>query len=184
MSLRANAEKLASTVPSVPYVAGTWQTAEAAGTFEVIDPVTERAVATITEADAATVDLAVSSGHSALDDGEWGRLDGASRGVLLGRLADLLDSRREDFANLESLEIGKPGIEPRVIDLPQAVQTFRHYAGWADKIEGRTIPTPGYMGRRTLSYTVREPIGVVAAITPWNSPTMIGAWKIAPALAA
>src|SRR6185312_10858619 len=103
---------------------------------------------------------------------------------LLGRLADLLDARREDFADLESLEVGKPGIEPRVIDLPQAVQTFRHYAGWADKIEGRTIPTPGYMGRQTLSYTIRQPIGVVAAITPWNSPTMIGSWKVAPALAA
>ena len=142
MSKRAEAEELASTVPSVPYVAGTWDTSGRAAAFEVVDPVTERVLASITEADAATVDLAVSAGHSALDDGEWGRLDGAARGVLLGRLADLLDSRKEDFANLESLEVGKPGIEPRVIDLPQAVQTFRHYAGWADKIEGRTIPTP------------------------------------------
>ena len=184
MSKRAEAEELASTVPSVPYVAGTWDTSGRAAAFEVVDPVTERVLASVTEADAETVDLAVSGGHSALDEGEWGRLDGAARGVLLGRLADLLDSRKEDFANLESLEVGKPGIEPRVIDLPQAVQTFRHYAGWADKIEGRTIPTPGYMGRQTLSYTVRQPIGVVAAITPWNSPTMIGSWKIAPALAA
>lgn len=184
MLTRVDAEAMAAGVPAVPYVAGRWHSGHGLRTFDVTDPVTERSLATIAEAGAETVDAAVSAARDALADGGWGRTDGAARGMLLGRLADLLDARREDFAVLESLEVGKPGFEPRMIDLPQAVRTFRHFAGWADKITGRTIPTPGYLGRPTLSYTVREPAGVVAAITPWNSPTMIAAWKLAPALAA
>jgi len=184
MTTRSAAEGLARSVPAVPYVAGRWQPGPASQSFDVIDPVTERTLVTVAEADAATVDAAVTGAREALDEGEWGRMDGPTRGELLHSLAQLLDERVEDFADLESLDVGKPGVEPRVIDMPQAVATFRHYAGWADKLEGRAIPTPGYMGRPTLSYTIRQPIGVVAAITPWNSPTMIGAWKIAPALAA
>ena len=184
MTAREDAEALARGIPAVPYVAGGWLSARGLETFDVIDPVTERALASVAEADGAAVALTVNAARAALGDGAWGRLDGPSRGLLLGRLADLLEARREDFACLESLEVGKPGAEPRMIDLPQAVQTFRHFAGWADKLAGRTVPTPGYRGRPTLSYTIREPVGVVAAITPWNSPTMIGAWKIAPALAA
>jgi betaine-aldehyde dehydrogenase len=183
MTDRESAEALARSLTAQPYVAGGWTSQSGAEPFDVIDPVTECSVATVIEADAATVDTAVNAAHAALDGGEWSRLDGPSRGQLLNDLAQLIEDRAEDFANLESLEVGKPGFEPRVIDLPQAVATFRHFAGWADKIEGRAIPTPGYMGRQTLSYTVREPIGVVAAITPWNSPTMIGSWKVAPALA-
>ncbi|TGD88034.1 aldehyde dehydrogenase family protein [Mycolicibacterium sp. CH28] len=184
MTKRGDAEALARSLPARPYVGGQWQSRNGADRFDVVDPVTERTIATVAEADQETVDDAVSAARSALDGGEWGRLDGPSRGQLLNALAQLIEDRSEDFCNLESVDIGKPAFEPRVIDLPQTVATFRHYAGWADKLEGRTIPTPGYMGRATLSYTIREPIGVVAAITPWNSPTMIGAWKIAPALAA
>jgi acyl-CoA reductase-like NAD-dependent aldehyde dehydrogenase len=184
MSNRGAAEALARSLPPQPYVDGRWQSRTDAQPFDVIDPVTERMIATVVEADPTTVDMAVNAAHAAMDDGDWGRLDGPTRGQLLNDLAQLIEDRTEDFANLESLDVGKPGFEPRVIDLPQTVATFRHYAGWADKLEGRTIPTPGYMGRSTLSYTVREPVGVVAAITPWNSPTMIGSWKIAPALAA
>src|ERR1700683_3013852 len=71
-----------------------------------------------------------------------------------------------------------------MLDVPQTIATFRHFAGWADKIPGRVIPTPGYLGRQTLSYTVHEPVGVIGAIVPWNTPLMIAAWKLAPALAA
>jgi acyl-CoA reductase-like NAD-dependent aldehyde dehydrogenase len=183
MSQRSVAEELARKLPAMPFVAGQWHSHSSAQPFDVIDPVTEQVITTVVEADEAVVDRAVESGHDALD-GEWGRMDGATRGQLLQTFSQLLEERAEEFANAESLDIGKPGFEPRVIDLPQAVATFRHYAGWADKLTGQTIPTSGYLGRPTLSYTVRQPIGVVAAITPWNSPTMIGAWKIAPALAA
>ena len=184
MTRRSEAEELARALPTVPFVGGTWRPNATAQTFDVIDPVTENTLATVTEADATTVDAAVAAAHEALDTGEWGRLDGAARGEILLALAQLIEDSADEFADLESVDVGKPSVEPRVIDLPQTVATFRHFAGWADKLEGRTIPTPGYMGRSTLSYTVRQPVGVVAAVTPWNSPTMIGAWKIAPALAA
>jgi betaine-aldehyde dehydrogenase len=184
MSQRSAAEDLARRLPATSFVAGSWEPRSASPAFDVIDPVTEQVLTTVSEADETVVDRAVTAAHEALDTGEWGRMDGSARGELLHTFADLLQQRSEDFANLESLDVGKPGIEPRVIDLPQAVATFRHYAGWADKLTGHSIPTSGYMGRETLSYTLREPIGVVAAITPWNSPTMIAAWKLAPALAA
>jgi betaine-aldehyde dehydrogenase len=184
MLARAEAERLVSTVPTEPYFAGRWDSSQSTDTFEVIDPVTERRLTTVAAAGAREVDKAVSHARSALDEGVWGRTDGSDRARLLYRLAELIEARSEEFAILESLDIGKPGFEPRAIDLPQAIQTFRYFAGWADKLEGRSVPTSAYMGRPTHSYTVREPVGVVAAITPWNSPTMIGAWKIAPALAA
>jgi betaine-aldehyde dehydrogenase len=181
---RTAAQSLARGLPTTPFTAGQWESPGSAPTFDVVDPVTETVITRLTEADAASVDRAVAAARRALDEGEWGRMDGAARGRLLHSLADLLEERAEDFADLESLDVGKPAIEPRVIDLPQAIAAFRHYAGWADKLMGQTIPTAGYQGRATLSYTVREPIGVVAAITPWNSPTMIASWKLAPALAA
>ncbi len=184
MLARTEAERLVSTVPTEPYFAGRWDSSQSIDTFDVIDPVTEQLLTTVAAAGAREVDQAVSHARSALDEGAWGRTDGSDRALLLHRLADLIDARSEEFATLESLDIGKPGFEPRVIDLPQAIQAFRYFAGWADKLEGRSVPTGPYMGRPTHSYTVREPVGVVAAITPWNSPTMIGAWKIAPALAA
>jgi acyl-CoA reductase-like NAD-dependent aldehyde dehydrogenase len=123
MLTREDAEALAATVPAVPYVAGSWHSGRGLHTFDLTDPVTERPVATVAEAGADTVDAAVRAGRDALAAGDWGRLDGAARGMLLSRLADLLDARREEFAALESLEVGKPGFEPRVIDLPQAVRT-------------------------------------------------------------
>jgi acyl-CoA reductase-like NAD-dependent aldehyde dehydrogenase len=180
---RSEALALARAVPHRPFVDGEWVAGDGT-TFEVLDPGTEERICEVVEAGADEVARAVGRAREALDHGEWGRLDGAERGRLLNRLADLVAENAEAFAAVESLDIGKPGFEPRFIDLPQSIDTFRHFAGWADKIQGRSIPTPGYMGRPTLNYTVREPVGVVAAITPWNSPTMIGAWKIAPALAA
>jgi betaine-aldehyde dehydrogenase len=180
---RAEALAIARAIMHRPLVDGEWVSGGGA-TFEVIDPATEQPICDVVEASAEDVDRAVGTARDALDHGDWGRLSGADRGRLLNVLADLLTAEAESFAAVESLDIGKPGFEPRFIDLPQAIDTFRHFAGWADKIQGRSIPTAGYMGRPSLNYTVREPVGVVAAITPWNSPTMIGAWKIAPALAA
>ena len=180
---RAEALAIAGAAPHGPLIAGEWLTGHEL-MLQVVDPATEETICEVAEANAEDVDRAVAGARDALDSGEWGRLSGAERGRLLNRVADLLEESAESFAAVESLDIGKPGFEPRFIDLPQAVDTFRHFAGWADKIHGRTIPTAGYLGRPTLNYTVREPVGVVAAITPWNSPTMIGSWKIAPALAA
>ncbi|MBS1881256.1 MAG: aldehyde dehydrogenase family protein, partial [Actinobacteria bacterium] len=98
-------------------------------------------------------------------------------------LAEALERDADRLAALEALDVGKPLAEARIADVPQAIETFHHFAGWADKVGGTTVPLPELNGRPQLSYTVREPVGVVGAITPWNAPTMIAAWKLAPALA-
>ena len=112
-------------------------------------------------------------------EGEWGHLRAADRGEALRRLADLVRRHEDELVELESLDSGKPVTTIRRQDLPAVLDTLTYYAGWADKIHGQVIPA------RTdaLTYTVREPVGVVAAIVPWNFPLMIGMWKIAPALA-
>ncbi len=166
------------------YVNGIWTDASTGETTDVINPATEAVLARIAAGSAQDVDAAVKAARAQFDGGEWSKMPGAQRGRLLNRLADLMERDNEYFAKLESATVGKPLFEPTMLDIPMAIDTVRYYAGWADKIEGRTIPTAGAFGRPVLSYTVREPVGVVAAITPWNAPTMIAAWKFAPALAA
>ncbi|MEV6338797.1 phenylacetaldehyde dehydrogenase StyD [Nocardia vinacea] len=163
------------------FIGGTWQ--PAAETFVDVDPSDGRVLAQVSAADAADVDHAVHAARHALN-GMWSSISGAERGVLLNRLADLIERDAEFLARLEALDIGKPIGQPTTLDIPNAIATFRHFAGWADKIQGAAIPTAGYMGRPTHSFTIREPIGVIAAIIPWNTPLMIAGWKLAPALAA
>ena len=152
--------------------------------IDTVNPATGERLAAIPEADEGQVDRAVVAARAALD-GVWRDTPGAERGRLLLRLAALIERDAEVLAHLESLDIGKPLAQPRMLDVPNAAATFRHFAGWADKIKGETIPTAGYMGMApTHSYTVREPVGVIAAVIPWNTPLMIAAWKLAPALAA
>jgi aldehyde dehydrogenase (NAD+) len=146
--------------------------------FETVDPATERVIALIAEGDAADIDAAVASARQALE-GEWGHLKASERGGLLLQWAELIRGHQEELIELESLDSGKPVSAIRRQDLPAVLDTLRYYAGWADKINGQVIPA------RTdaLTYTLREPVGVVGAIVPWNFPLMIGMWKIAPALA-
>lgn len=142
-----------------------------------INPATERPIALVAQASAADVDLAVAAARAALK--VWNGLRAAERGRILYRFADLLEASQEELIALESLDAGKPLAAVRRQDMPAVIDTVRYYAGWADKIHGQVVPTrPG-----ALTYTVREPVGVVAAIVPWNFPLMIGMWKIAPALA-
>ncbi len=166
------------------YVNGKWTDASTGETTDVINPATEAVLSKIAAGSAQDVDAAVKAARAQFDGGEWSKMPGAQRGRLLNRLADLMERDKEYFAKLESATVGKPLFEPTMLDIPMAIDTVRYYAGWADKIEGRTIPTAGAFGRPVFSYTVREPVGVVAAITPWNAPTMIATWKFAPALAA
>ena len=163
-------------------IGGRWQDS-AGGTFENLNPATGELLCTVAAGTAEDVDRAVKAARAALD-GEWGATPGAARGRLLNRIADLIERDAQQLARLEALDIGKPVGQPQVLDVPNAAATFRHFAGWADKINGETIPTAGSMGRPTLSYTTREPVGVIGAIIPWNTPLMIAAWKLAPALAA
>ncbi|MEA2855034.1 MAG: aldehyde dehydrogenase [Rhodospirillaceae bacterium] len=146
--------------------------------FDTLNPATEQVLARVAEADAADIDLAVRSARAAFEGG-WGHLRAADRGHALLRLADLIRQNIDELVELESLDSGKPISAIRRQDLPAVLDTLAYYAGWADKINGQVIPARP----DALTYTVREPMGVVAAIVPWNFPLMIGMWKIAPALA-
>ncbi|ROO29350.1 aldehyde dehydrogenase family protein [Salinisphaera orenii] len=148
------------------------------------DPATGTTLATSAAGTAADVERAVAAAHAQFKGGAWSRMSGAARGLCIHRLADLVERDAEALADMDATAIGRPPAEPRMLDLPNAIATLRHAAGWADKIEGRTIPTAGYMGRPTLSYTERLPVGVVAAIVPWNTPLMITCWKLGALLAA
>jgi aldehyde dehydrogenase (NAD+) len=146
--------------------------------FETLNPATEEMIARVAEADAADIDAAVRSARAAFE-GEWGQMRAADRGLALLRFADVIRQHLDELIELESLDSGKPVSAIRRQDLPAVLDTLTYYAGWADKINGQVIPA------RTdaLTYTVREPMGVVGVIVPWNFPLMIGMWKIAPALA-
>jgi acyl-CoA reductase-like NAD-dependent aldehyde dehydrogenase len=155
-----------------------WRAASAGKTMEVVNPATEAVIAEVAAADAADVDAAVGAARAAFE-GPWGRMSARERGRLVRRLADRLMERVEDVARLETLHNGKPISESRHIEIPAAAECFEYYAGWADKVMGETIPVKG----NYLTYTLREPLGVVAAIVPWNFPLLLAAWKVAPALA-
>src|SRR5215203_2072674 len=146
--------------------------------MDVINPATEEVIALVPSATDADVDAAVASARAALE-GPWARLSARERGRILWKLGDLLLERVDDIARMETLHNGKPIFESRHIEVPAAAECFQYYAGWADKVHGETIPVKG----NYLAYTLREPVGVVAAIVPWNFPLLLTAWKVAPALA-
>ncbi|WP_109613209.1 aldehyde dehydrogenase family protein [Pseudaminobacter salicylatoxidans] len=147
-------------------------------TFDTVDPSTGNIIAKIAEADASDVDKAVRSARKAFE-GDWRRMRANERGLLLLKLAELIRRDEDELVSLESLDSGKPVSAIRRQDLPAVIDTLVYYAGMADKINGQVIPAR----QDALTYTVREPLGVVGAIVPWNFPLMIGMWKIAPALA-
>jgi len=142
-----------------------------------INPATEEPIALVAQGSAADVDTAVRAARAALK--VWNALRASERGRILGRFAELLRTHQDELATLESLDAGKPIAAVQRQDLPAAIDTLAYYAGWCDKITGQVVP----VRPDALTYTIREPVGVVAAIVPWNFPLMIGMWKIAPALA-
>ena len=142
-----------------------------------LDPATEEPIAEVAQGGKADVDKAVSAARAALE--VWGGLRAAERGRILQRAAGLLERHQEELIEIESLDAGKPLAAVRRQDMAAVIDTVRYYAGWCDKITGQVIPARP----DALTYTVREPVGVIAAIVPWNFPLMIGMWKIAPALA-
>jgi aldehyde dehydrogenase (NAD+) len=155
-----------------------WRPASTGKTMEVVNPATEETIAAVASADSADVDAAVKAARAALD-GAWGRMSARERGRLVSRMADRLMEKADAVARLETQHNGKPINESRHIEIPAAAECLEYYAGWADKVMGETIPVKG----NHLTYTLREPIGVVAAIVPWNFPLLLAAWKVAPALA-
>ena len=147
-------------------------------TFKSLNPATERVIAIIAEGNEADVDAAVAAARRAFE-GPWRTMRAAERGHILLKWAQLLKRHADEIVELESLDAGKPVAAVLRQDFPAAVDTLTYYAGWADKISGDVVSTR----EDALTYTVREPVGVVAAIVPWNFPLMIGMWKLAPALA-
>ncbi len=126
------------------------------------------------------MDIAVGAARAAFDKGPWRKMSAAQRGLLMYRLADLVEKHKEELAELEALDNGKPYHVALGADLPLTIACYRYYAGWADKIQGKTIPVEG----KYFCYTKHEPVGVVAQIIPWNFPLLMQAWKLGPALAA
>jgi aldehyde dehydrogenase (NAD+)/phenylacetaldehyde dehydrogenase len=151
-------------------------------TIESVDPGTGAPLTTIAAGAAEDVDLAVTAAQAAFDD-DWGNLRPAARGRLLLDFADLVESHAEELATLETLDAGKPLTEALYIDAAYTAETLRYYAGWATKLPGEVLPVSPAVGE-ALVYTLREPLGVVGAIVPWNFPMLITSWKIGPALAA
>src|SRR5438270_5429315 len=157
-----------------------WVDSVSGKTFETINPATGEVIAKVAEADAADVDLAVKAARKAFHSkSPWRKMSAADRGKLLNRLADLIEENADELATLESLDNGKPRHVARTADLPLTIACYRYYAGWADKIQGKTIPISG----EYFCYTRHEPVGVVGQIIPWNFPLLMQAWKLAPALA-
>src|SRR6516162_7427112 len=171
--------------PKKLLIGGKWTEAASGKTFATLNPATEEVLAQVAEGDSADIDKAVKSARLAFDDGPWRRMTVSERGKLIWKLADLLEQNLDEFATLESLDNGKPRVIAAVADVPLAVDLFRYMAGWATKIEGNTIPisVPYTPGTRYLAYTLREPVGVVGQIIPWNFPLLMAAWKLGPALA-
>jgi phenylacetaldehyde dehydrogenase len=163
------------------FIGGNFVAAASGKTFPVYNPATGEVIAQVPEAEAEDVERAVRAARSAFDQGPWSRLTASQRGRLLWKLADLLEANLEEFAEIESLDNGKPFSVARVADLPLAIDMFRYMAGWATKISGSTLSLSS--PSEFHSYTLREPIGVVGQIIPWNFPLLMAAWKLAPALA-
>ena len=166
--------------PGKLFIGGKWVDAASGKTFPTINPATSETITVLAEADERDVEAAVGAARKAFEYGPWPEMSAAERAKLLWKIGDLIDKYNEELGTLETLDNGKPIFESRQVDMPMAAEVFRYYAGWTTKIHGETVPVRGPF----LNYTLREPIGVVAAIVPWNFPLLLASWKVAPALAA
>jgi betaine-aldehyde dehydrogenase len=161
------------------FIDGQWVDAASGKTFETPNPATGATLAEVAEGDKEDIDKAVAAARRAFE-GKWSKMSARDRGRLIYKLAQLIESRTQELAALETADNGKPIKESTYIDIPGVVENFEYFAGWATKIEGETIPVAGQM----FNYTLREPVGVCGQIIPWNFPLLMAAWKLAPALAA
>lgn len=164
---------------------GKWVEAASGKTFATYNPATGGILTQVAEGDREDIDRAVKAARAAFETGPWSKLNASQRGRLVWKLADLIEQNLEELAEIEMLDNGKPYKVARAADVPLAVDLFRYMAGWATKIEGTTIPlsVPYTPGTKYLAYTLREPVGVVGQIIPWNFPLLMAAWKLGPALA-
>jgi phenylacetaldehyde dehydrogenase len=171
--------------PRQLFINGQWADAASGKTFETLNPATGELLARVAEGDAEDVSRAVAAARAAFETGPWGRMTPSERGRLIWRIGDLILEHVTEFAQLEALDNGKPYAVAAAADVPLAADLFHYMAGWATKIEGNTISisVPYMPGANFHSYTLREPVGVVGQIIPWNFPLLMAAWKLGPALA-
>ncbi len=174
------AETLASVKPGKLIINGEAVDSLAGNVYYTVNPATEEPLAAVAEAREEDIDRAVNAARAAFDQGPWPRMKPAERSRILIKLSELILQHGDEIARLETLDNGKPIFESRQIDLPFVADCFRYFGGWADKIHGETVP----VDPKFFTYTLREPVGVVGAITPWNFPMIMVGWKAAPALAA
>ncbi len=172
--------------PKHNLIGGKWVPAASRKTFDVFNPAEGSVMTRVPDSDKEDINRAVTAARRAFDSGPWRRLTSSERGKLIWRLGDLILENADELAEIESLDNGKPRAVARVADVPLAADLFHYMAGWATKIEGNTIPisVPYAPGARFHAFTVREPVGVVGQIIPWNFPLLMAAWKLGPALAA
>jgi len=166
-------------LPGRLLIGGQW--VDGSKKFDIVNPATGEVLTEIAEASREDVDRAVQAARRAFDDrgGAWRKMSASERGKLIWRLADLVDTNIEELAELETLDNGKPIFESRYVDMPMVIDVLRYYAGWATKIHGETVNT----FETAFTYTLREPVGVVGLIIPWNFPLLLASWKLGPALA-
>jgi phenylacetaldehyde dehydrogenase len=184
VTLDRNVEEFIAT-PRQLFINGQWSDAASGKTFETPDPATGETLARIAEGDAEDINRAVKAARKAFDEGPWSRMTPSERGRIVWKIGDLILEHTDELAQLESLDNGKPFVVAQAADVPLAADLFHYMAGWATKIEGNSIniSVPYMPGASFHSYTLREPIGVVGQIIPWNFPLLMAAWKIGPALA-
>ena len=170
--------------PRKLFINGQWTDAASGKTFETPNPATGETLARVAEGDAEDINQAVRAARAAFD-GPWSRMTPSERGRIIWRIGDLILAHTDELAQLESLDNGKPFAVAQAADVPLAADLFHYMAGWATKIEGNTIniSVPYMPGANFHSYTLREPVGVVGQIIPWNFPLLMAAWKLGPALA-
>src|SRR5579859_4556302 len=165
--------------PGKLLIGGEWRSSSK--TFKTINPATGEVLTEVVEASAAEVDAAVQAARAAFDDPKsaWRKMSASERGRLLWKLADLVEKNIDELAELETVDNGKPVFESRYVDMPMVIDVLRYYAGLATKIHGETVNT----FETAFTYTLREPVGVVGLIVPWNFPLLLASWKVGPALA-
>ncbi|HQQ68872.1 MAG: aldehyde dehydrogenase [Acidovorax sp. 17-64-282] len=168
------------------FINGQWVAPQSGRRIATLNPATEATISEVASAGPADVDQAVLAAHSALREGPWGRMRPVERERLMLRLADLMEANAQALAEVESIDNGKSAAMARAVDMALAVDFVRYMAGWATKIEGSTHEhsVPFALQAQMVAYTRREPVGVVAAVVPWNFPLLVAIWKLGPALAA
>lgn len=162
------------------YINGNYVPSASGKTFDVFNPATEEFIIKVSEADESDIDKAVQAAREAFDNGEWTQMEAVERSHIIYKLADLMEEHREELAQLEALDNGKPYMQALEDDVDGTIQHFRYYSGWATKITGQTTNSLNDY----LTYTVHEPVGVVGQIIPWNYPLAMAGWKLGAALAA